>query len=229
MQKRLPKIIACNLKVVNYFDVTFNLNDGYYRPCRKPINAIHYIHIQSNHPESITKRLPWSIEKVLIKIIIIKIYISRNDIILRATSRQLWIQRKTNLQRAKGNYETAGKNQKRNILWFNPAYSKSLKTNIVKYFRLFNKHFPLRHNLRKIFNKNTLKLSFSCIPNLKAKIDEHNKKILENKPPLKKIIELKKENCPIRGACLIENVLYYAKLSCDDKYKETCQTTFKKY
>ena len=34
-QKGLQIIIECNLKVVNYLDVTFNLNDGSYRPYRK--------------------------------------------------------------------------------------------------------------------------------------------------------------------------------------------------
>ena len=47
---------------------------------------------------------------------------------------------------------------------------------------------------------------------LKAKVDGHNKKILENKkipPPKTKLCNcFKKENCSIRGACLIENVLY---------------------
>ena len=74
------------------------------------------------------------------------------------------------------------------------------------------------------------------MPNLKAKIDGHNKKILENTPPPKiKLCNcLKKENCPMRGACLTENVLYYTRISCDDEtykpklYKGTCETTFKK-
>ena len=112
-----------------------------------------------------------------------------------------------------------------------------MKTNIGKYFfRLLNKHFPPGHKLYKIFNKNTLKLSYSCMPNLKAKIDGHNKKIPETTlPPKKKICNcLKKENCPMRGACLNENILYYARISCDDEtykrklYKGICETTFKK-
>ena len=38
----------------------------------------------------------------------------------------------------------------------------------------------------------------------------------------------------MRGACLTENILYYARISCDDKtyepklYKGICKTTFKK-
>ena len=62
-QKGLQIIIECNLKVVNYLDVTFNLNDGSYRPYRKPNDETHYFHIQSDHPSSIIKQHPWSIEK----------------------------------------------------------------------------------------------------------------------------------------------------------------------
>ena len=118
------------------------------------------------------------------------------------------------------NNKNIGKNRKRNIIWFNLSYSKSLKRNIGKYFfGLLKKHFPPGHKLYKIFNKNTLKVSYFCMPNLKVKIDGHNKKILENTPPPKaKLCNcLKKENCLMREACLTENVLYDARISCDDE------------
>ena len=53
------------MKVKNYLDVTFSLNDGSYRPYRMPNDETHYIHIQSDHPPSITKQRPRSIEKRL--------------------------------------------------------------------------------------------------------------------------------------------------------------------
>ena len=64
--------------------------------------------------------------------------------------------------------------------------------------------------------------------NLKAKIDGHNKKILENTPlPKTKLSNcLKKENS--QGACLAENVLYYTRIRCDHEtnrpklYKGIC-------
>ena len=64
-QKGLQIVIECHLKVVNYLGVTFNLNDGSYRPYREPNDETHYIHIQSDHPPSITKQLSRSIEKRL--------------------------------------------------------------------------------------------------------------------------------------------------------------------
>lgn len=60
---------------------------------------------------------------------------------------------------------------------------------------------------------NTLKLSYSCMLNLKPKINGPNKKILENTPPLqiKKFKYLKKENCSIKAAYLTQNILYHVK------------------
>ena len=61
----LDIIIQCNMKVVNYLDVTFNLNDGTYKPYTKPNNEIKYIHKNSNHPASVIRQIPLSIESRL--------------------------------------------------------------------------------------------------------------------------------------------------------------------
>ena len=53
------------MKTVNYLDITLNLNDGSYRPCKKPNEETNYIHVNSDHPPSILKQLPKSIEKRL--------------------------------------------------------------------------------------------------------------------------------------------------------------------
>ena len=83
------------------------------------------------------------------------------------------------------NNEKTGKNQKKNniILWFNPPYSKLLKTQTsVNTFLDFSPNiFHWVTNLTKSLIK-TLELSYSCMPNRKVKIDGHNKKILENTP-----------------------------------------------
>ena len=44
---------------------------------------------------------------------------------------------------------------------FNPPFSQTVKTNVVKlFFRLLYKHFPKSHSLYKIFNRNTIKVSY---------------------------------------------------------------------
>ena len=49
----LDIIIQCNMKVVNYLDVTFNVNNGTYKPYTKPKNEIKDIHKNSNHSPNV--------------------------------------------------------------------------------------------------------------------------------------------------------------------------------
>ena len=51
------------MKIVNYLDVSLNLNNSNNKPYQKPGNEILYIHKDSNHPPSILKQIPASIEK----------------------------------------------------------------------------------------------------------------------------------------------------------------------
>lgn len=55
--------IQTNLKIVNYLDFAFNLNNGRYCPYRKPNNQPLYINAKSNHPPNIIKQLPDSISR----------------------------------------------------------------------------------------------------------------------------------------------------------------------
>ena len=48
--KSLDIIINCNMKIVHYVDVTLNLNDGSYRPYKKPNDETNYIHVNFDHP-----------------------------------------------------------------------------------------------------------------------------------------------------------------------------------
>ncbi len=52
-----------NLHVVNFLHATFDLNNGKFKPYRKPNDDPLYINRHSNHPPSIIKQLPTSINK----------------------------------------------------------------------------------------------------------------------------------------------------------------------
>ena len=54
--------IECNLKTVNYLDITLDLNTGTYKPYPKPNDEILYSHAKSSHPANILKQLLVSIE-----------------------------------------------------------------------------------------------------------------------------------------------------------------------
>ena len=89
---------------------------------------------------------------------------------------------KLQYQQPKENNENKEKRNRR-IIWFNPPYSKSGKTNIGSIStKSSSKHFPPNHKSVKIFNKNTIKLSYSCMPKIRSKTNGHNQKILQPKP-----------------------------------------------
>ena len=52
-----------NLNVVNFLDVTFDLNNAKHKPYRKPNDDPLYINRHSNHPPSITRQLPTAVNK----------------------------------------------------------------------------------------------------------------------------------------------------------------------
>ena len=77
------------------------------------------------------------------------------------------------------------KKRKRNIIWSNPLYSKSVKTNIGEIFiKLISKHLLPNHKFGKIFDKTQLKLRHFCMPNIRSKINGHNKNALQLKTTL---------------------------------------------
>ena len=52
------------------------------------------------------------------------------------------------------------KRRKRNIIWYNPPYNNKVKNNFGRDFlTILNESFPIGSPLRKIFNKNNVKLS----------------------------------------------------------------------
>ena len=61
----LEIVADSNLRIVNYLDVTLNLQDGSFRPCDKPDDIVQYINKESNHPPNLVKNLPASTEKRL--------------------------------------------------------------------------------------------------------------------------------------------------------------------
>ena len=105
------------------------------------------------------------------------------------------------------------KSRKRNINWFNPPFSTNTRTNVGRTFlELVNKHFPVGHTLYKLFNKSTIKVRYGCTENMVQIIQRHNKKILNQDNTVKEKLcnSRKKEECPLKGSSLKENLVYQA-------------------
>ena len=232
--KGLDIVIQCNMKIVDYLDVTLNLNDAKTKPFRKPDNETNYIHVESDHPPSIIRQLPISVEKRLSSL-------SSSEEIFNQSKRyyQDSLARSGHTHELTYNPPTVRQRQrKRKIIWFNPPFSKIVETNIGKQFLLLvDKHFPRNHKFRKIFNRNTIKVSYGCMPNMTSVINAHNKKILEELTPLERgtcnCQRRYRGNCPLGGECLSPNVLYEAQLSSTERnytervYKGITEPVFK--
>ena len=105
--------------------------------------------------------------------------------------------------------------------------------NIGKNFlRFLLKHFPANNNIHKIFNKNTVKVSYSCMKNMNSIISGHNHNTLNPKQKLLGCNYRKKDSCPLNGKCLTPKVIYRADASNEANnnqkfYFDFAETTFK--
>ena len=100
--------------------------------------------------------------------------------------------------------------RRRNIIWFNPPFSRDVSTNVAKKFLQFlEKHFRPSNSLHKIFNRNTIKVSYCCTQNLGNIIKSHNEKLISSNNQIVLPCDCRrKEECPLEGKCRANDVVY---------------------
>ena len=150
--------IQCNLKIFNYLDVTFNLTNATYRPFCKTSNEITYIHKKSNHPPSILRQIPLSIESRFSKHSSNEKIFKESAQIYQKALKKSGYDHQLIYQKSINNKNEGTKQRKRKIIWFNPPDSKNVLTKVGNQFlKLINKHFPRHHKLISCSTKTTLK------------------------------------------------------------------------
>ena len=113
------------------------------------------------------------------------------------------------------------------MVWYNPPYNKATATNIGKKFlNIVSRTFTEKHPLRKILNRNTLKVSYACMPNMATTITSHNQRILRSSPPSPPNIQNQRQQstcncrnptvCPLDKNCLQCAVIYQATVTTTD-------------
>ena len=119
-------------------------------------------------------------------------------------------------------------------MWFNPPFSSNVKTNLAKLFlSLLQKHFPRHHKYFKLFNKNNVKISYSCMPNMKSIIENHNANLLsKHTTPVaaRSCRRRQKSECPLNNKCLSESLVYKVSQTpsqTNKYYYGTCENFFK--
>ena len=209
-------------KTADFLDITFDLNQNIYKTYRKPNSETLYVNKRSNHPITILKQIPKSISKRISenssnKQIFDETAVYYNDILKKSgyEERLEYIENTPNEKQAR---------RRRKIIWYNPPFSKNVKTKIgLKFINLIDKHFGNKDNvLNKIFNRNTIKISYSCMTNIGNIIKAHNTKILnnDNRPKAKTCNCQRRNDCPLDGQCCTNNVIYTAKVTVHESNQE---------
>ena len=208
--------IEIMLKQTDYLDVTFDLPTGKYWPYRKPNNVPLYVHADSNHPPVVLRHLPQNITNRLSSISCDESEFTKSKPIYQKALEDSGFNAEMNF------IDLSTKPKKRrvrrkNIIWFNPPFDMNVKTNVAREFlKLVNKHFPRGSELYKLFNRNTVKVSYCTMNNMSSIISSHNAKILNDDTQSnhqKKCNCRKPDECPLDGNCLAENIVYKAAVS----------------
>ena len=100
------------------------------------------------------------------------------------------------------------------------------------FLTLIDKHFPKNKRLSKIFNRNKINVSYSCLPNVKQTISNNNHRILQQQRMKESTQDSKlcncrqKNSCPLDGKCLTKCVVYKATVT---ETTSNNQETYKEY
>ena len=150
---------------------------------RKPNNKTLYNDTNSNYPPTMIKHLPAAIGRQISDISSKELSNKAKphyESALKQSGHDKELIHTEHKKPVTHTIQNSRKNRQRNIIWFNPPYSMNVQTNIGREFlNLVSKHFPKNHRYNKIFNKNNIKVIYSCTDNLQTIIKKHNRKILE--------------------------------------------------
>ena len=84
-------------------------------------------------------------------------------------------------------------------------------------YRAIDESFPVGNALHGKLNRHNLKLSYSCMPNMKKRIGRHNRTVLnsETEEEVEPCVCTQYE-CPLDGDCGKRNVIYQAEVITED-------------
>ncbi len=231
---QLKVTIECNITSTEFLDAYFDLKNNTFKPFTKPNTDICYINTKSNHPTKIKKEIPKMVCDRICKL---------------SSSKEIFDDEKKPYKEALNsaghdtNFEytehppnqRVPKCRRKKVIWFNPPFCQTVKTNVAKKFLLLvDKHFK-NTPLHKYFNRSTVKVSYCCMPNIKAIIAGHNKHILRKSDtatnPTRQCNCRGGQNaCPVDGQCLTESLIYKAEVTNTTKpatYIGNTSNTFK--
>lgn len=226
--------VESNITTTDFLDVIMDLDTGTTKPYRKENDTPMYINVESNHPPATTKQLPKMIASRLTRLSTSQNEFNDAKPIYEKALKDAGYDEELKFMGHSESKNEKKRSRKRNITWYTPPYNKEVRTNITKEFlKIVDRCFTSENPLRKIFNKNTLKISYSTTKSINNIISAHNKKILRQSEMDTNQCNCRGgvKNCPIDGRCQEVGTIYQAEISApeeDDKvYIGAAATTFK--
>ena len=160
--------IKCNVKTVDYLDISFDLNTSIYKPFKKSNNKPLYINESSNHPPPMLKQIAKSVSKRITANSCNEDIFRKSVPFYNSILQDCGFNESIKYCPEDSVSSRRGKNLSRNIIFYNPPFRRNVKTNVGKhFFKLLKKHFGKNHKYHKIFNKNNINVSYSCMDNIK--------------------------------------------------------------
>ena len=79
--------------------------------------------------------------------------------------------------------------------------------------------------MHKMFSKNTVQSSYSCMNNISSVLSTNNKNILNSNQRSFGCNCRNKDNCPLNSECLTLNIIYCTDITTDNGHKFYCGTS----
>ena len=213
--------IDTNLRSVNFLDTRLDLDTGKHKVYMKPANNPVYVHKNSNHPPAVIKQIPRSVNTRIAMLSSSSVEFKEAAPIYEKALKESGYDTKLEFTKESKKKEKRKRNRNRKVIWFNPPYNRNVRTNIGKTFlRLVDKCFDKKHKFHKIFNRNTVKVSYSCMKNVERIIKSHNSKLLMADKELDQNTKCNcrgNKVCPLNGQCLAKAVVYKTTVTAENK------------
>ena len=173
--------IEVNLKCCDFLDVHLDLPTGTYRPYHKPNSNPVYVN-GSNHPKSVINNIPLGVDERLSMTSSNEEIFNANVGVYQEALESAGHKHKLKyVEKDIGSYNKVKKRTRsKKQYFFNPPYELNVKTNVAKeVFKALERTIPKGHKLYPLLNRDTVKVTYSTMPNIQKKVSCHNKKVIE--------------------------------------------------
>ena len=175
IRKKITHVFKDNSFSIDFLEVRFNLRNESHKPYKKQNDELKYIYVLSNLPRQILKQLPTTISGRLSRN-------SSSELLFNESKHQYKEALRKNGFKSEIYYKdsssptnkkrSAGKEKLSGSTFRIIKMCQQISPNF--FLKVVDKLFPRTHGLHKIFNRNSIKVSYRCMSNVQQLIKKHN-------------------------------------------------------